>query len=337
MVKLAGLGAAAVAAFVVVFVVVLSAIAPASASARGGEFTPSAIALQDICGAGQRDCPLLETYRAAARTCPGFDWTVAAGIGKVESDHGRSQLPGVHSGANFAGAMGPMQFLLATWQAFKTSAPGHVIPDVYDLSDAVYTAARYLCHLGAGTSELQRLRSAIFGYNHSTAYVDQVLAVAARYRGPLLSSAPLAAIEPGNPLEGCEHPPVTQGFGPTDLAGEPAIRGFARFHTGIDLGCPFGTPVHDVGGPGTAHVQFGTTGFGNSVVVELRTSGGTWFVRYAHLSAIAVGDGAPVGLGDLLGWEGSTGFSTGPHLHFEVDRGSASISASVDPGSWLTL
>jgi hypothetical protein len=46
----------------------------------------------------------LSLYEAAAATCPGLPWTVLAGIGKVESDHGRSVLPGVRSGANFAGA-----------------------------------------------------------------------------------------------------------------------------------------------------------------------------------------------------------------------------------------
>jgi murein DD-endopeptidase MepM/ murein hydrolase activator NlpD len=337
MLKLALAGAAALAGFLLVFVVVLSAVAPAGAAGRAGEFAPSTVALQDICGAGVADCALLDTYRAAARTCPGLDWTVLAGVGKVESDHGRSQAPGVHSGANGAGAMGPMQFLPATWDAFQTPAPSHVLADVYDLADAVYTAARYLCHLGAGTADTSRLRAALFGYNHSQAYVDQVLAVAASYRGPLVAGGAPTSVQPGDPLEGCAHPPVTQAFGPTELVGEPALFGFPHFHTGIDLACPYGTPVRDVGGPGVAHVQFGDTGFGNNVVVEVATAKGTYFVRYAHLAAIAVADGAQVAIDDLLGWEGSTGFSTGAHLHFETDLGSASVSAAQDPSGWLTL
>ncbi len=334
MLKLALLGTAALGAFVVVFVVVLST-APAGAAGRVGEFAPSALALQDICGAGQSDCQLLDIYRASARTCPGLDWTVLAGVGKVESDHGRSQAPGVHNGANYAGAMGPMQFLQATWDAFKTAAPGHVIPDVYDLADAIHSAARYLCHLGAGTGDVARLRAAIFGYNHSGDYVDQVLTIASSYRGALVAGG--APVQPGNPLDGCTHPPVTQGFGPSELLGEPAVFGFPHFHTGIDLGCPYGTPVRDVGGPGVAHVQLSSTGFGNNVVVQVATTQGTYFVRYAHLAAIAVADGAQVAIGDLLAWEGSTGYSTGPHLHFETDRGSTSVSAAQDPSRWLIL
>lgn len=155
---------------------------------------------------------------------------------------------------------------------------------------------------------------------------------AASGRGPAA-----AGVQPGDPLEGCPHPPVTQPYGPTDFALEPALRGFAHYHTGIDLACPAGTPVRDVGGPGLARVQFGGTGFGNNVVVEVRTPEATYFVRYAHLTAIAVGAGAAVELGDLLGWEGSTGLSTGPHLHFEVDRGWPATASAIDPAGWLSL
>ena len=56
----------------------------------------------------------------AAQTCPGLPWGVLAGIGEVESDHGQSTAPGVHSGANFAGAEGPMQFEPATFARYAT-------------------------------------------------------------------------------------------------------------------------------------------------------------------------------------------------------------------------
>ena len=64
-------------------------------------------------------------YLAAARTCPGLPWSVLAGIGKVESDHGRSDAPGVHSGANFAGAEGPMQFEPATFARVRGQRRPH--------------------------------------------------------------------------------------------------------------------------------------------------------------------------------------------------------------------
>ena len=58
---------------------------------------------------------MLVLYQEAAATCPGLPWTILAAIGTVESDNGQSNLPGVHDGANAAGAEGPMQFEPATF------------------------------------------------------------------------------------------------------------------------------------------------------------------------------------------------------------------------------
>ena len=78
--------------------------APAAPAATGLAGTPTALAMSGI------PADYLAWYMAAAKTCPGLPWSVLAGIGEVESDHGRSNAPGVHSGANPAGAAGPMQF-----------------------------------------------------------------------------------------------------------------------------------------------------------------------------------------------------------------------------------
>jgi hypothetical protein len=58
---------------------------------------------------------MLALYQEAATTCAGLPWTVLAAIGTIESDNGQSDLPGVHSGANAAGAEGPMHFEPATF------------------------------------------------------------------------------------------------------------------------------------------------------------------------------------------------------------------------------
>ena len=75
------------------------------------EAGPSAVARADI------PAGYVLHYRRAASRCVGLSWTVLAGIGKVESDHGRSHLPGVRSGWNAAGAAGPMQFGIGTGRA----------------------------------------------------------------------------------------------------------------------------------------------------------------------------------------------------------------------------
>jgi len=109
---------AAIAGFVLVIVIpllIVAVIQQAVASifsGSGDTSQPSASALSDI------PADYLALYQAAALSCPGLDWSVLAAIGKVETDHGRSTLPGIHSGHNSAGAEGPMQFLPATFAGY---------------------------------------------------------------------------------------------------------------------------------------------------------------------------------------------------------------------------
>jgi hypothetical protein len=117
-------------------------------------------------------------YQRAAATCAGLPWMVLAAIGTVESDNGMSHLPGVHSGANAAGAEGPMQFEPATFaEVDRPVPPGGVRPpSPYDMTDAVYAAARLLCRDGAAGG--RAIAAAVFAYNHSERYVAQVFTVA---------------------------------------------------------------------------------------------------------------------------------------------------------------
>jgi hypothetical protein len=126
----------------------------------------------------------LTLYRTATRRCPGLSWSVLAAVGKVESDHGRSPLPGVRSGWNRAGAAGPMQFGIGVgragnaWARYGADFDGDGRRSVYDPGDAIPAAARYLCAAGAP----RRLDRALYAYNHSWAYVAKVKTIAARYR-----------------------------------------------------------------------------------------------------------------------------------------------------------
>jgi hypothetical protein len=137
-------------------------------------------------GAARADIPsgYLTLYRTAARRCPGLSWRVLAAVGKVESDHGRSRLPGVHSGWNRAGAAGPMQFGIGTgragnaWARYSADFDRDGRASVYDPGDAIPAAARYLCAAGAP----RRLDRAVYAYNHSWSYVAKVKTIAARYR-----------------------------------------------------------------------------------------------------------------------------------------------------------
>jgi hypothetical protein len=133
----------------------------------------------------QQDIPpdFLALYQAAADSCPGLPWSVLAAIGKVETDHGRLQAPGVASGANFAGAAGPMQIGIGgkagnTFAGYAVDADGGGA-DVYSPADAVFTAANYLCRNGGGRGG--DLARAVFAYNHADWYVTKVLAIASNY------------------------------------------------------------------------------------------------------------------------------------------------------------
>ena len=124
---------------------------------------------------------MLVLYQEAAAACPGLPWTILAAIGTVESDNGQSTLPGVHSGANAAGAEGMMQFEPSTFAAYDEPVPpgGATPASPYDPADAVYAAARLLCANGASGGA--DLAGAVYAYNHSASYVAQVLALAQSY------------------------------------------------------------------------------------------------------------------------------------------------------------
>ncbi|MGI5272999.1 lytic murein transglycosylase [Nonomuraea sp. CA-218870] len=116
----------------------------------------------------------LELYKQAAARCPGLSWTVLAAIGQVESSHGRN------NGPSSAGALGPMQFMPATWKAYGVDGDGDGKKDIWSPYDAVPGAANYLCSTGAGQGG-EKLRKAIWHYNHSWDYVDKVLGIADAY------------------------------------------------------------------------------------------------------------------------------------------------------------
>jgi cell wall-associated NlpC family hydrolase len=168
---------AAGAAGLVLLVAVIAAGAGAGIASLlgGGDSPPSAAATAEIPPA------MLALYQQAAATCPGLPWTLLAAIGTVESGNGTSNLPGVHSGANFAGAEGPMQFEPATFAAYDQPVPpgGADPPSPYDPTDAVYAAARMLCANGAANGA--NLSAAVYDYNHSQSYVSEVLDLANTY------------------------------------------------------------------------------------------------------------------------------------------------------------
>jgi membrane-bound lytic murein transglycosylase B len=192
----------------------------------------------------------LRAYREAAAWAAGYDpdcrldWTVLAGIGRIESNHGLFGGPatrfspggtvtptitgppldgdGVASisdsdGGRWDGdttwdrAVGPMQFLPGTWRSLGRDGNGDRVADPNNLFDAAVSAAGYLCLSGGGDlGDPARLRRAIYGYNHSWPYVDAVLGWARLYQGGV-------AVGPAVP-SGTAAPTTTATTGPPAAA-----------------------------------------------------------------------------------------------------------------------
>ena len=108
---------------------------------------------------------------------------------------------------------------------------------------------------------------------------------------------------------------ISQPFGPSTYWFEPPYDGYPHFHTGIDLVEPFGSPVYAADDGVVALVGSSSSGYGNYVVIA--HSGGL-DTLYGHLSTALVKVGQTVAQGQPVGLEGSTGNSTGAHLHFEL-------------------
>lgn len=117
---------------------------------------------------------------------------------------------------------------------------------------------------------------------------------------------------------------ITSPFGPRI---DP-VAGYMGFHPGVDFGAALGTPIH-AAGDGTVVFAGPEDGYGNYTCIS---HGGNVATCYAHQSVIMVTVGQAVTRGQVIGLVGSTGYSTGPHLHFEV-RLSGKVT---DPMPWLT-
>jgi cell wall-associated NlpC family hydrolase len=153
----------------------------------------------------------------------GVPWTILAGIGTVESDNGRTTLPGVHSGQNAFGAAGPMQIGIGgaagnVWGGLPVHPASEVVngvatdedggpnADVYDPADAIAGAAKYLLESGVQANPA----GAIFAYNHLQSYVQSVLYYAGAYAGGKFSVVS-AQMPSGSEAAGCTGTAVAGG------------------------------------------------------------------------------------------------------------------------------
>jgi murein DD-endopeptidase MepM/ murein hydrolase activator NlpD len=148
--------------------------------------------------------------------------------------------------------------------------------------------------------------------------VNSLLAVSASLASRIQSSQSGSTVQPSSsgfiwPVSG----PVTSPFGWR----------WGRMHEGIDIAVPYGTPVHAAAAGQVIYAGW-MGGYGNLVVID---HGGGMATAYGHNTSIVVGVGSSVSQGQVVAYSGSTGHSTGPHVHFEVRVN----GTPVDPMGYL--
>jgi murein DD-endopeptidase MepM/ murein hydrolase activator NlpD len=275
-------------------------------------------------------------YQAAGKKY-GVPWNILAGIHKIETDFGRDLRD------SSVGAHGHMQFMDKTWVGWSYPGgtrlgdlPNHVDitdpkliakyggygvdanhdgkADPNDPADAIFAAAKYLA------ANYQRSRSwygkggAIYAYNHD--YTNYVLKVKQYAESFATVTAPVngSVTATGQfmwPLSGGR---ITSPFG---YRTHP-LSGVRKMHTGVDVGAAMGTPIRAADG-GIVERSSPSSGYGWLIVIN---HGNGYKTRYAHMYAkdVKVQQGQRVAKGQVIALVGSNGFSTGPHLHFELMR-----------------
>ena len=173
------------------------------------------------------------------------------------------------------------------------AAPAHANTSAAAAVDVSDAAEEAQSPLGNGDAQFRQLFA-----SWQTADIERTMPAVA---------LPTVSVPSRMPLE---HARVSSSYGMRD---HPVLRKRAR-HNGIDLAAPTGTPIYATA-DGLVERANWFSSYGNYIQIG---HGNAIETRYAHLSKIIVADGQQVRKGDLIGYVGSTGRSTGPHLHYEV-------------------
>lgn len=297
---------------------------------------------------GENEIPseFIPVYQKAGEQY-GVPWILLAAIHRVETTF--SQGLAVSS----AGAIGHFQFMKCTWigwsysacsnsslgdasigenvytntsiisqhNGYGVDANGDNKADPMDLEDAAYSAAKYL-----STNMSGGLESAVYAYNHADWYVDKVMGYVDLYSDGYVPIAGGAVDIIGNkawPVPFTKA--ITSEFGMRN--GTP--------HKGIDISAPgytdFGKPV--VAFADGDVIFSGSQGtFGYLVIIQHDNNLQTY---YAHLKEKGINFGTNVNAGQTIGYIGSTGYSTGPHLHFETRVNGTAVNPRIYLEEWI--
>lgn len=299
-------------------------------------------------GANEIPAEYIPVYQAAAKKY-NVPWNLLAAIHRVET-----RFSTIGNMESYAGAIGHLQFMPCTWVGwshpscgglgrgnidkaelrslaviqrhggFGIDGDGDGYADPFSLPDAIFSAARYLADSGAASGDYER---AVFTYNHSQKYVSDVLGFMKQY----VDYQPIVIV-PGT--GGFIHPspsPISSRYG---ARFHPVLK-IWRLHAGIDFDCATGDPIIAaksgvVTYSGWQNANNPKAGLGQYVWIE---HGGGLKTAYGHMSRLSVQVGQMVEAGTVVGACGTTGTSTGDHLHFEIYQN----GTQVDPAPFLGL
>lgn len=205
--------------------------------------------------------------------------------------------------------------LIAKYHGYGVDADGDGKASMWQIKEAIFSAANYLAANGAADGHIEQ---AILTYNHSSAYLAEILHYATLYveegYNPIDGTVPVTPNESGfaRPVSGV----ITSPFGYRIYP----ITGEKKLHEGVDYACKKKDPIPvSKGGrviiAGWQNIHNHETGYGQYVRID---HGGGYQTTYGHLSSISVNVGQEVDAGTIIGGCGSTGSSTGNHLHFEM-------------------
>ncbi len=305
------------------------------------------ISLSEI-GANEIPSEFILVYQKAGEQY-GVPWILLAAIHRVETTFGTNLA------VSSAGAIGHFQFMKCTWVGWSYSAcsnsslgnasigenvytstsiisqhsgygvdaNGDNKADPMNLEDAAHSAAKYLSANMSGG-----LEGAVYAYNHAEWYVDEVMGYFELYSDGYVPIAGGMVEIKGNkawPVPFTKG--VTSEFGMRD--GTP--------HKGIDISAPGDS---DLGMPVVAftdgEVIFSNMSgsFGNLVIIQHENGLKTY---YAHLAQKGINSGTIVHAGQTIGYLGSTGNSTGPHLHFETRVNDVAVNPRTYLSEWIGI
>jgi murein DD-endopeptidase MepM/ murein hydrolase activator NlpD len=236
--------------------------------------------------------PLLPIYIRAENEQA--SWARLAAIHKITTDFGAVQAKRIDT-------IGGLGFPRLLWEAYKVDGDGDGKIDPDNPFDAIFSLANYL-RLSALDPD-----AALEAWFLNPGDEALVRAKEAEYAAML--------VMPRNwlwPVIGYTAISSPYGMRTDPVSGEPGV-----FHDGIDIPAPRGTPVVAAQNGIVIQAVMSNSGYGN--LVRLQHDGGVQSL-YAHLSGIGVRRSQQVLRGEVIGWVGSTGKSTGPHLHFGMSQ-----------------